>query len=147
MKSKKTLSILLVLILMVGAVAGVMGYKRSQSGVIAYVKNHTEEMTAYAQDLLETGTAGEAQAFHDWPVTVDPNRGQVEFFTSGSGMGSETSYKGVYYSAADTPLGVQGAELDFTAAENGWRWEEADGDNWQYTERIVAHWFWYEAHY
>ena len=145
MKSKKTMMILLVLVLAVGAVAGVLGYKRSQSGVISYVKNHAEEMTAYAQELLDNETADRTQEYHGWKVSPDKARGRVEFCSSGFGIGSETGYKGVYYSASDLPLGI--GDVAFTADGTGWRWEETDGDNWEYTERLMENWFWFEAHF
>lgn len=37
----------------------------------------------------------------------------VDFWCSGSGLGSATSYSGFYYSPKDIPLGFQGADMDF----------------------------------
>lgn len=35
--------------------------------------------------------------------------------------------------------------VEFVKSENGWSWAESEGDNIQYTERIAAHWYWYEV--
>ena len=36
-------------------------------------------------------------------------------------------------------------ELTNYARKVIWSWAESEGDNTQYTERIAAHWYWYEA--
>lgn len=54
-------------------------------------------------------------------------------------------YKGFYYSEDDEPHGFQDVPVEFVKSGNGWSWAESEGDNTQYTERIAAHWYWYEA--
>ena len=39
----------------------------------------------------------------------------------------------------------QDVPVEFVKSGNGWSWAESEGDNTQYTERIAAHWYWYEA--
>ena len=41
--------------------------------------------------------------------------------------------------------GFQDVPVEFVKSGNGWSWAESEGDNTQYTERIAAHWYWYEA--
>ena len=37
--------------------------------------------------------------------------------------------------------------MEFIPQENGWYWEESDGNNRMYTEKINDHWYWYDMHF
>jgi hypothetical protein len=137
-----------ILVLIVGVVLfsclGYEGIRHSEWGARQYLKLHREESEEFALACL----AGEgADTYNGWDVDCYKENGQVEFWVSGFGLGSSTSYKGIYYSALDIPLGFQGAKVDFTADGDGWIWKEENGDNWQFTERIFENWFWFEAHF
>ncbi len=70
----------------------------------------------------------------------------IEYFCKGAGIASAGTYAGFYYTREDQPVGFDGTALNFTKTKNGgWRWEEENGDNYEYTERIAAHWYYYEA--
>lgn len=71
----------------------------------------------------------------------------VEFFSGAKDLCSEMTYTGFYYSPDDTPRGFQGSEVEFVPHESGWLWQEENGDNRQYTEKIIDHWYWYEVHF
>lgn len=120
------------------------GMRYSENGARQYLSLHQTEIEKFALDCL----AGEGEdTYNGWNVDCYSENGQVEFLVSSFGLGSAMSYKGIYYSALDIPLGFQGVNVDFTTYKDGWRWEESDGDNWQYTERIFENWFWFEAHF
>ena len=73
--------------------------------------------------------------------------GMIEFSTFSSGFGSETVYEGFYYSDEDVPFGFQGASMSFQSDGGGWSWHESDGDNFEYTEKILGKWYWYRMHF
>ena len=141
MNTKKRI-LILALVLLICLTGGFIGYKNSKSGITSYMLHHAPEMTAYAQELLESDDSGAKQKYNNWQVTCDPARGQVEFLTSGYGINA----KGLYYSASDEPMGAQGTDITLEPQGNGYIWHQEDGDHWQYSERITSHWFWFEAH-
>ena len=144
MTAKKRI-LILALVLLFCLTGGFIGYKNSKSGITSHVLHHIPELTDYAQEVLASEDSGAKEKYNSWQVTCDPDRGQVEFLTSGSGITS----KGIYYSASDEPLGAQGADIPLephATKGNAYVWHQEDGDHWQYTERITSHWFWFEAH-
>ena len=74
------------------------------------------------------------------------------FECGGYGMGSETGYYGFYYSPDDIakPL-LNGypvcSEEDFLPEGNGYAYNEVEGDNRYYAERITNCFFYYEMHF
>ena len=76
-----------------------------------------------------------------------PECGMIEFSTFSSGFGSETVYEGFYYSDEDVPFGFQGTSMSFQSDGGGWSWHESDGDNFEYTEKILGKWYWYRMHF
>ena len=71
----------------------------------------------------------------------------IEFSTFSSGFGSETVYDGFYYSGEDVPCGFQGTSMSFQFDGGGWSWHESDGDNFEYTEKILGKAYWYRMHF
>lgn len=70
----------------------------------------------------------------------------IEYFCKGAGIAPAGRYAGFYYTSENQPVGFDGTALNFTKTKNGgWRWEEENGDNYEYTERIADHWYYYEA--
>lgn len=107
-----------------------------------YVQRNRAELERFAAELAADGT------YNGWTVRFRPELGMAEFETGASGLGSSTAYWGFYRSAEDVPLPVMGAsEMDYAPWGGGWRWEEAAGDNWAYTERLAEGWYWYEMHF
>jgi hypothetical protein len=145
MKRKKYITIILLIAgVFIFSYIGYEGIRHSEWGARQYLNLHREESEEFALACL----AGEgADTYNGWDVDCYKENGQVEFWVSGFGFGSSSLYKGIYYSALDIPLGFQGANVDFTTYKDGWIWEESDGDNWQYTERIFENWFWFEVHF
>lgn len=110
-----------------------------------YVQLRREALTQYAHSLL-AGKATVSTTYGPWTVTCwgDKDTPLVEFVTSSFGIVPSGNYKGFYYSPADQPMGFQGSDMDFTPSGNGWYWEEPDGDNQEYTEKIIKFWYWFE---
>lgn len=69
----------------------------------------------------------------------------VEYLCESSGIASSGWYAGFYYSSEDIPLGLQGISRSFIEKGKGWKWQEENGDNYEYIERITDHWYYYES--
>lgn len=148
MKGQGSKRIRIAVILLAAMVLIITLYQlRQKTAVIWYVERHFDELTQYAENMMQNGTNGETDTYGRCSVTYWADDGMVEFITGGSGLGSATVYRGIYYSANDLPLGFQGMDVTYTADGAGWKWSESDGDNWEYTERILDHWYWFEMHF
>lgn len=142
-KTQRFLLAAVLLALALGALVFLLG-RGSKAFVCAKVKKDSGELTALAEAMLAGRAAGQ---YADYRITCWEGSGMVEFTAAAYGLGSATKYTGFYYSAADTPIGFQGAEVSFSADGDGWRWEEEGGDNWEYTERIQKNWYWFEMYF
>jgi len=71
----------------------------------------------------------------------------IEFNCGGSGFGPSTSYYGFYYSANGKPLDIFGVDGIMTDIEKGLIWEEEDGEDNYYTEKIISNIYYYEANF
>lgn len=111
--------------------------------VQSYVLRNQDELTNYARKVIEEHPM-EPLEWNGWKVYYYADD-MVEFCTGSFGLVPSTTYKGFYYSEDDEPHGFQDVPIEFVKSGNGWSWAESEGDNTQYTERIAAHWYWYEA--
>lgn len=118
-----------------------------KSAIIRFVENHSDELMRYAEDMIQTGSNGESEIYGDYEMTYWADTGMVEFVARKTGIGASSVYEGFYYSLNDMPLGFQGNQVDFTVSDSGWTWKESIGDNWEYTEKIQNHWYWFEFHF
>lgn len=137
------LVIFLIAILAVGALL----YLHPKTPMIWYVENHSSELTQYAENMIENGMNGESDTYGRYHVTYWADGGMVEFISEASGLGSNTIYRGFYFSMNDAPLGFQGTNVSYIPNNRGWIWSESNGDNWEYTEKIQDHWYWFEMHF
>ena len=72
----------------------------------------------------------------------------IEFSCGGSGLGSATYYCGFFYSESDDLNGIWCAPpraSQLKPFENGFLYEEGNGDNRYYAEHICGHFYFYEA--
>jgi len=77
--------------------------------------------------------------------TWEGDHDMTEFLLFASGFGSETTYYGCYYSWDDVPLAFQ--NLDTELIQHGhayWKWQ-GEGDNCGATQKILDHWYYFEA--
>ena len=115
----------------------------SKKSIQSYVLRNRDELTTYARKVIEEHPM-EPIEWNGWKVYYYADD-MVEFCTGSFGLISSTTYKGFYYSEDDEPHGFQDVPVEFVKSGNGWSWAESEGDNIQYTERIAAHWYWYEV--
>ncbi len=125
-------------------------FSRSKQNIKMFVMRNEEQLTAFAEDVLQNGAIGGIEEYKGYPVTkwASDSDGSVllEFYHHGSGSVPNTSYFGFYYVPDDLPKTFQNAQGELWQSEDGWKWED-DGDNWGYTEKITDHWYYYEAHF
>lgn len=69
----------------------------------------------------------------------------IEFFCGGRGLATNSITTGFYYSKDDTPFAFEfEKECVFTETSPGvFEWENSDGSNKFFTQRIREHWFYY----
>lgn len=96
---------------------------------------------------IETGdfTAFENQGFIK---DIDADDTAVDFSCGGAGVGSGTSYVGFYYTQDNDMTAVwcsPSSASSLTPSGSGYEWQEPNGDNRYYTERICGNFYYYEA--
>lgn len=73
----------------------------------------------------------------------------IDFYCTGTGLVPSSVYYGFCYISNDQPLGFQARPVKLKPDGKGWRWEERwenpNGDNWNYIEKITDNWYYYEA--
>ena len=106
---------------------------------------HGEELAAFAQTCLETVRVGKDLPLPGLVRQADLRGDFVEFTWGGWGLGSSTSYYGVYYSPSG-PQPFQGAGVELIPQEDGWAWQ-GEGDNWGVTRQLTGDFYYYEAHF
>ena len=114
----------------------------SKSEIFDYVQENQADLERFAVELMRVN--GQDAKYKEWTASYYEDARTVEFLTKGSGLGPATTYEGFYYSENNFPIGFQGVELDFVQDGDGWIWRETGGDNYDQTERIIEHWFWFK---
>lgn len=119
--------------------------------IIKYVKENHTKLQDYSEKISEN-TAVTIEDYDDWEVTYWPDTNMVEFLPKNHFSFRpvyESVYTGFYYSSDDSPLGFQGGNYMFTKHNSGWIWYEdrETSDNWEYTEKIMENWYWFEIHF
>ena len=117
-------------------------YDTENSKIISYDENLLNECIEN-EDYDKIVELAEVKNKQFWKN--DSNGIIVEYFYKGYGIASAGLYTGFYYTSADEPIGFQGATHKLTKAKNGWEWKEPNGDNFDYTEKITDHWYYYKA--
>ena len=116
-----------------------------KDNIIEYVQTNQETLEQFVTGLM-ADPPGDT-AYNGWQISCYPAVGMVEFITKGTGVGSSTAYEGFYYSEDDRPIGFQGTKAGFVPDNTGWSWEEEKGDNRKRTEKITAHWYWFQMNF
>lgn len=110
----------------------------------AYVHLRQDHLITYCEALLASGD--DHTTYGLWDVHIYPEKGMVEFHTGGSGIGSETSYEGFYYSAEDEHIPIFGADMPKEIYEDTGYWTDGT-DNHGTTQRFQKFFYWFEAHF
>lgn len=73
----------------------------------------------------------------------------IDIQCGGAGVGAETRYYGIYYSADDDlcAIDVAGPKDELVKSGEGYLYQEKTGDNRYYVEPLGNHFFYYEAEY
>ena len=120
------------------------GCAKAESPEAFYAENR--EMLANAvQKIMETGAFDEIELQRVERISCwEAEQTVVAFTLSVSGLVPESTYRGIYYSAAGVPVAFQGANVPLTETETGWAWA-VEGDNCGTTAHIEGNWFTFEA--
>lgn len=121
-------------------------YSHSKNYIQNYIRKNADELTDYADKTIETRPT-QSSRYHGWEVSYYDTTDMVQFLVFGWGLAPSTKYRGFFYSPDDIPLGFQGTTVEFEPSGNGWVWEEEQGDNRQYVEKIVDCWYWFEMEF
>lgn len=69
----------------------------------------------------------------------------IEFSCGGTGLATNSTYVGFYYSANDTVVSPCFNDVDFTAVSDGvYEWQDERGLHKSHIERICDNWFYYD---
>ncbi len=119
---------------------------KSKGFIFLFVEHSQEKLTAAANAIIESGERNPEHSWYFCDIDYYDSTPMVEFTTSYWGIAPSGVRKGFYYSPQNVPLGYDygGEIVSFRPCEEGWLWEEEDGNNTIYTERILDHWFWFE---
>jgi lipoprotein len=74
----------------------------------------------------------------------------IDFSCGGAGFGPNTQYYGFFYSEEDDLTAWNGGACpadELYEFENGYKYQQTDGDNEYYVKKIDEHFFYYEAHF
>lgn len=141
MKNKKRIGIGILLVCLLAGAAGVFASQNPKAAAVQYVRAHHETLQQFSENLLQNPPLNGRSSYNGW--TVDAYTQMVQFDTSAWGK----RYRGFYYSPQDIPLGFQETEMEFVPRDKGWYWEEADGNNRMYTEKITNQWYWFDMRF
>lgn len=119
----------------------------SKDNIIRYFKMNQQELSFLAEEMILNSKEDTHKTYEEYDVFYWQKNNMVEFIVKKQGIGSANHYKGFYYSPTDKPIGFQGNIVQFRSDGNGWIWEDAIGDNWEYTEKIKECWYYYEMHF
>ena len=144
---KRLLSLLLPLMILLSLTSCRLLDDREDKGLICGFVSSNRDML---MECIESGDYSPLQKvfiIHD--INPSDSGSTVDFFCGGAGFGSETVYRGFFYSSAKSMFAVWCApsarELDEYGS--GYMWRESNGDNTYYVEEICENFYYYEAEY
>lgn len=79
---------------------------------------------------------------------INVSEDHVDFDCGAAGFGSQTAYRGFFYTENDDMYAIWCAppeDQTLTAEGNGYVWNETDGDNRYYVEKICDKFYYYDA--
>lgn len=119
----------------------------SKAVTFHYILEHHLELEEFVKDLPRSHDTTVQTAYGEWDVVYWQSSGMVEFYGPSQGVAPASEYTGFYYAPNDGPLGFQGVSADFIEEGSGWKWQIPNSDNWEYTEKVMDHWYWFEMHF
>lgn len=144
--SVKVIISITVIFVLIGLVLLVTIPSAKQSA-FEYVQNNCADLESFATELIADSDKDISTTYMRWDVSYWHDTNSVEFITHNKGIVPNSVICGFYYSPENIPLGFQGFQMKFDEYGSGWKWIDAESDNWEYTERIIDNWFWFEVNF
>jgi len=142
MKHRKYLLISLICLFAIFSVCFL--FRNTKPFVLRYIRRNHIELEIFVENVIENGSYNTTTTYNGWKVSYWSENNMVEFLVRSQGLVPSSTYEGFYYSPEDRPIGFEGTDLEFIKDRNGWRYEESDGDNSEYTERVIGKWYWFK---
>ena len=138
----KRLAILLILPLLLTG-CNLLDDRVDKDDIFRYVQENQDHLEECIQN-------GELEAIKTGRVVKEIQRWDngVEFSCGGAGMGGQTAYRGFFYTATDDLYRIwcaPPAGEPLVPDGSGFSWQEPEGDNRFYVEKICGHFYYYEA--
>ena len=122
----------------------------SEDRVFEYVSNNHEILESIAKDEIPSEKAEEEAMIRD---RLDKrtivksiyryNDNNVVFYCGGTGLATNSTYSGFYYSADDTPFAMEFSSAELAETSPGvYEWKSNTGEAIT-TERIMPNWFYF----
>ena len=155
---KKIIAIFLFSFLLTISMTGCKGLfddSHSREEIIAYVNENIEKIKTYEYDKAPKNNKEEEryirQELGSYTIVKDVylnNDNILEFSCGGTGLSTNSTYSGFYFSKDNTPYGMDFAGCELIEEEPGvFIWQNEDGSHKIYTERIMDNWFYYFEQY
>ncbi|MBR5368033.1 MAG: hypothetical protein IK138_01990 [Lachnospiraceae bacterium] len=120
-----------------------------------YVRDNKDELNDYIEQLiLEHGNpdgdyyASFSDEYDGFKVTLWKRNHLIEFEKWGSGLVTNSTYRGFYYSPNDTLMGFQNTQMAFEPDGDGYICKYTYGSiDYEYTEKITDNWYWFEIQF
>ena len=120
-----------------------------------YVQDNRDELNEYIEKLiLEHGEpdgdlyASFRDEYDGFKVTLWKRNHLIEFEKWGFGLVTNSTYRGFYYSPQDTLMGFQNTQMAFEPDGDGYICKYTAGPvNYEYTEKIIDNWYWFEIQF
>lgn len=117
--------------------------QRNKESIFSYVETNQELLLSCICEEDYTPLRGR---FSPEEINVEENH--VDFDWRATGFGSETAYCGFFWSESGDLYAAwcaPPAEEPLTPRDDGFFWQEAEGDNTYYVEKICDNFFYYEG--
>ena len=147
---KKSILLLLLLPVLLLSGCGFQDDDVSKERIVAYVTENQDKLSAYVRDMPEDAAGQEAlfrERFGRRTIVKSVylyQDGILEFYCGGTGLSTNSTDSGFYWSENDTPFTFEfQAEDRLEETEPGvLYWNSRHGEE-IWTERILPGWFWY----
>lgn len=154
-KTLKSAAFLLVSVLLISALpAGCRlpfydGASRSQ--IFSYVNENQEKLEAFQYEEMPANGRDKTdclkKALGNSTIVKNVyayNDNILQFYCGGSGLVTNSTYTGFYYSKDDTPYAMEFDGCDLTETASGvFEWQNEDGSHRFHTEKIKDYWYYY----
>jgi hypothetical protein len=113
--------------------------------IFDYVLNNQPALEDYVDEFATPGLDNEG-TYNGWQVNYNKFSKKTKFQVYYVGLLVTSGREGgFYYSPEDQPLSNDVGNKQYTEQADGSF--VFDGNNWETTERITEHWFWYEVRF